>query len=508
MNDDRPDEQRSKRWVLFALAATGALVLASVVGVPWVVRRDLQTHQARCCEIAAAFERERPSAVPDGPAEVGQCLSAIVDGLESDVQDQLERGQVEHSSALRQPSEPLGPTLLDAPLSAETFAAVDRCAGARTARWRSGHGLAVQGLLERYTREAHLERDPNERLRRLSVAVELWVDVYTVFDQSIVGPVRWARELGATSGPADLAVRVEVAERMRALAASLPDVETATATFYCAVYGEVQGLSITDAWDANAIFGASLAMAAGTEPAPWGREPAESRLDRAIPTGAQYDQFAEPGSAYVAATLLLAAQHLDLSDETFLGRSIELVEGDGEGVMSEAPCFELVLPSALDDRELSMCTLGAESVIATRELTLLFRALRATARRGEPIPEQIRDFTEMPVEPPRAEYERSEASLAAWQQIGYEPPRAGRVALSLQHPTDSPPPLGRPWEGFEAGWRQARAWWRVARVTDGADVSCDGPLQEVRLWIDGPAHDPRARPVVLLESSEPAAERP
>lgn len=518
MSEPKPDEGRSTRWVLIAVVATALLVVAGVIGAPWVVRRDLIANQAKCCEIAADFERERPGATPDGPPEVGQCLRAIVDGLDTGIRDRLERGQVEHTGALRRPSDPLGPALLDVPLSPEVFAAVDRCARSRTSRWRPDHGLAEQGLLERYAREAHLERDPDVRLRRLATAMELWGDAMSMYsDLPLAAPLMWAREIGQT-GTGDSATMESVAERLIALAASLPDIETSTAIFYCAVYGEVTELDLLDSFEANDEFGASLAMASRTEPATWGHDSQESRLERAIPTGVQHDQFVEPGSAYVGATLMAAARHLQSDSEPFLGQMPELSDPDADSPpFSRRPCAGVVLPSALDDRELGMCHLDPDASYAGRELVRLFRALRAAAIEGEPIPERIDDLTDgdspEPAAPTCMPVERSGAAREAWQQIGYDAPATRRVTLTLLHPTEPPPvPMtGTRWAGFDAGWRQLRARWQVGRVPNLLEpehVICDGPVHEVRLWIDGPPHDPRARPLEWIEASEPAAESP
>ncbi len=392
MSAEDAEGSRAGRWVLIALVAIALLVVAGVVGVPWAIRGELIGNQARTCEIAGTFVRERPGARADGPREVGGCLDAIVQELDPAVRQQLEDGIVEHGGGLRRPSEPLHGSLLDVPLGEEVFGAIERCAGAKTARWRGDDGLAIRALLERFSREAHLERDPDRRVRRLLVALELWVDAYAMLDLSITAPLLWARELGHTGQAAGARTRADAAERMRALAASLPDIETATALFYCAVYGEVRQLELFDAWEANDQFGASLAMAAETDPGPWGRNPPLSRLDRAIPSGKPNEQFAEPGSAYVAGTLIVAAHQLDPGEDTFLGQSVHAIPVD-DAPMSVEPCHELVLPGALDDRELAHCAIEPEAQVATRELARLYRAVRATALGKERlVPERIEDL--------------------------------------------------------------------------------------------------------------------
>jgi hypothetical protein len=510
--------------VLAALVALGLLVVTGVVGVPWVIRGDLIANQARTCEIAEAFVRERPGAIDDGPEEVGRCLEEVLSGLDPSIRQRLEDAMAQHQSSLRRPSEPLHGALLDIPIGNGTFAAVERCAGARTSHWRGGHGLAMRGLLERFTREAHLERDGDQRLRRLVVALELWVDAYAMLDLSITGPILWAREIGLSAGDMSPETATEAAERMRALAASLPDIETATALFYCSVYGEVRELELFDAFEANEQFGASLAMAAETDPATWGHEPSARRLHRAIPSGVPHDQFAEPGSAYVAGTLILAARHLDPEPNDFLGQRIESADLD-DGPMSHRPCWRLVLPSALDDRELELCSRDGRASVASRELARLYRALRRTALAGGAIPQRIDDRSAesasesasasestsvVPAEPPCTEEPRPPGALEAWRTVGYEAPATSRVALTLLQP-ETPPPT-RPGERADPGrgWRLLRARWRLGRIPNLMDPSsliCDGPVREARLWIDGPAGDPKPTPLELGEVSEPGAER-
>ena len=506
---------RARRWVAIALVVTSLLILGGVIGVPWVLRNELIANQASCCDVAAEFHRERPGAAEGGPEEVGRCLRAVVDGLPSSIREGIEPALVEHGRTPRGPADPLGPLLLDVPMSDETLAAIDRCAAARSSRFLSGDGLAVKGVLERYTREAHLERDADERLRRLVVALELWIDVYVAFDQSIVGPLLWAREIGQSGPEAGPDVRREAAERLRALAASLPDVETATAIFYCANYAEVQTLSIADAWEANEQFGTSLAMAASAEPASWGREPAENRLERAIPSGIQHEQYVAPGSAYVAGTLMLAAQQLHSTDEAFLGQQPRPIEVDSP--MNMLPCSELTLPSALDHREISLCSLDPDGAFAGRELNRLYRALRATALEDPSrVPERIDDLEArpadgsgaselVPAEAPCVPAPRPAEAMEAWASVGYTPPRDRRVAISLLHPRLAPP---GPTPDHVEGWRLLRARWRVGRVPNLREPSvviCDGPVREARLWV-GPGDDPRAGQLQLGEVSEPAAE--
>lgn len=535
---DAESGARASRWVLVTLVIVSLLVAAGVIGVPFVIRGDLIANQARTCNIAEAFVRERPGATSEGPDEVGACLADVLRDLDPALRQRLEDAMVHHDSRFREPSQPLDGTLLDIPLGDGTFAAVARCAGARTSRWRGGHGLAMRGLLERFSREAHLERDPDRRLRRLLVALELWIDAYAMLDLSIVEPVLWAREIGQGGSGASPETTEMVAERMRALAASLPDIETTTALFYCSVYGEVRELELFDAWQANEEFGASLAMAAETEPATWGREPSPRRLDRAIPSGALYDQLAEPGSAYVAAMLIVAARQLDPKDERFLGQSVSVLPA-AEQPLSRNPCSRLVLPSALESREIQICAIDPSAVVASRELTRLYRALRTRALRGEPIPERVDDRS-LPSEssatspasselgsrsepsasesqpatvlsqPGCTEEPRPPTALEAWRAVGYEAPASRRVTLTLLHPDTPPAASALEPPSSDPGWRLLRARWRIGRVPnllDPSTVICDGPVREARLWVGGPP-DYHARQIELSELSEPGAQSP
>ena len=190
----------------------------------------------------------------------------------------------------------------------------------------------------------------------------------------------------------------------------------------------------------------------------------------------------DPSSVYVAGSLMVAAQLLDPSDERFLDQPVGEAPHDGAPESAE-PCRVLVLPSALDHRELDLCTRDEGAIVATRELARLYRALWRQASDGRPVPERVEELAaggslaKAPCQPEP----RPEAALEAWRAVGYDAPATRRVALSIGRAARAPEPMDDDLVRYHRPQQMLQARWRA---------SCDGPVLQARIYLEGSAEYP------------------